>query len=217
MIADEDKASCGRAELDSDSESKNFWGRDDRMADNVSNKLLNGLNRIGMAMRSAAWAARTESGLTPTQRQILAFIASRSAQSRRSCEAANALGVTPQTASVAIAGLVAKGLVSKAPDASDGRALSLELTRPGDMAARVAAQWPDFLVKAVQNLDESEQKLFLRILIKLIHRLQADGEIASQGLCTTCAHFQPNAHPRNPTGPYYCAYNDVSLSETDLR
>ncbi|NJM93073.1 MAG: hypothetical protein HC861_11135 [Rhodospirillaceae bacterium] len=54
------------------------------MADEVSNKLLSGLNRIGLAMRSAAWGDATESGLTPTQSQILAFIAGRSAQNPRS-------------------------------------------------------------------------------------------------------------------------------------
>jgi len=37
------------------------------MADEVSNKLLSGLNRISLAMRSAAWGDATESGLTPTQ------------------------------------------------------------------------------------------------------------------------------------------------------
>ena len=145
------------------------------MADEVSNKLLSGLNRMGLAMRSAAWGDATESGLTPTQSQILAFIAARSAQNPRSGDAADALGITPQTASVAIAALIAKGLVQKIPDASDRRASSLKLTRQGEVAARVAAQWPDFLLNAVQELESTERKLFLRILIKMIRRLQIDG------------------------------------------
>src|SRR5919109_1612721 len=193
------------------------WGGDNRMADEVSNKLLSGLNRIGLAMRSAAWGDATESGLTPTQSQILAFIAARSAQNPRSGDAADALGITPQTASVAIAALVAKGLVSKVPDTSDRRASSLKLTRQGEVAARVAAQWPDFLLKAVQELDPAERKLFLRILIKVIRRLQTDGQIVPQRLCVTCVHFQPNAHPSNPAGPHHCAYVDAPLAETDLR
>src|SRR5688572_33464504 len=192
-----------------------WWGQS--MADEVSNKLLSGLNRIGLAMRSAAWGDATESGLTPTQSQILAFISARSAQNPRSGDAADALGITPQTASVAIAALVAKGLVQKVPDASDRRASSLKLTRQGEVAARVAAQWPDFLLSAVQELDEEERKLFLRILFKLIRRLQVDGQIVPQRLCVTCVHFQPNAHPNNPAGPHHCAYVDAPLSETDLR
>ena len=187
------------------------------MADEVSNKLLSGLNRMGLAMRSAAWGDATESGLTPTQSQILAFIAARSAQNPRSGDAADALGITPQTASVAIAALVAKGLVQKVPDASDRRASSLKLTRQGEVAARVAAQWPDFLLNAVQELEPTERKLFLRILIKMIRRLQIDGQIVPQRLCVTCAHFQPNAHPNNPAGPHHCAYMDVPLAEFDLR
>lgn len=187
------------------------------MADEVSSKLLSGLNRIGLAMRSAAWGDTTVSGLTPTQSQILAFIATRTAQNPRSGDAADALGITPQTASVAIAALVAKGLVSKVPDASDRRASSLKLSRQGEVAARVAAQWPDFLLSAVQELDAAEQEVFLRILIKLIRRLQNDGQIVPQRLCVTCAHFQPNAHPHDPAGPHHCAFVNAPLAELDLR
>lgn len=187
------------------------------MADEVSSKLLSGLNRIGLAMRSAAWGDASESGLTPTQSQILAFIAARSAQNPRSGDAADALGITPQTASVAIAALVAKGLLTKAPDPSDRRALSLTLTRQGESAARVAVQWPDFLINAVQDLDEAERKLFLRILIKLIRRLQVDKQIVPQRLCVTCVHFRPNAHPDNPAGAHHCALVGAPLAESDLR
>jgi DNA-binding MarR family transcriptional regulator len=192
------------------------WG-ESVMADEVSSKLLSGLNRIGLAMRSAAWGDATESGLTPTQSQILAFIAARSAQNPRSGDAADALGITPQTASVAIAALVAKGLVTKVPDASDRRASSLKLTRQGEVAARVAAQWPDFLLTAVQELDPPERKVFLRILVKLIRRLQNDGQIVPQRLCVTCVHFQPNAHPQNPAGAHHCNIVDAPLAELDLR
>jgi DNA-binding MarR family transcriptional regulator len=187
------------------------------MADEVSNKLLGGLNRIGLAMRSAAWGDATQSGLTPTQSQILAFIAAHVARNPRSGDAADALGITPQTASVAIAALVAKGLVAKVQDASDRRASSLRLTRQGEVAARVAAQWPDFLLAAVRELDKDERKLFLRILIKLIRRLQIDRQIVPQRLCVTCVHFQPNAHPDDPAGPHHCAFVDAPLAETDLR
>jgi DNA-binding MarR family transcriptional regulator len=187
------------------------------MADDVSNKLLGGLNRIGLAMRSAAWGEATESGLTPTQSQILAFIAARGPQSPRSGDAADSLGITPQTASVAIAALVSKGLVIKAPDASDRRASALRLTRQGEVAARVATQWPEFLTRAMLELDQIERQEFLRILVKLIHRLQVDGEIVPQRLCVTCAHFQPNAHSSHNGGSHHCGLLNTPLAEIDLR
>lgn len=187
------------------------------MADEVSNKLLAGLNRIGLAMRSAAWSEATESGLTPTQSQILAFIASRGAQSPRSGDAADALGITPQTASVAITALVQKGLVSKAPDANDRRAATLRLTRQGEVAARVAAQWPEFLTKAMKELDNGERQAFLRILVKLIRHLQTDGEIVPQRLCVTCAHFQPDGPAGRGGAPYHCTLLNTGLGELDIR
>lgn len=192
-------------------------GRGIVMADEVSNKLLGGLNRIGLAMRSAAWGETTESGLTPTQSQILAFIVTRGAQSPRSGDAADALGITPQTASVAIAALVQKGLVIKAPDANDRRAASLRLTRQGEVAARVAAQWPEFLTNAMQELDSGERQAFLRILVKVIRRLQVDGEIVPQRLCVTCAHFQPNSQAGRSGAPHYCALLNTPLGDIDLR
>lgn len=182
------------------------------MADDVSNKLLGGLNRISLAMRSAAWGEATESGLTPTQSQILAFIAARGTQSPRSGDAADALGITPQTASVAIAALVQKGLVVKAPDMNDRRAASLRLTRQGEVAARVATQWPDFLTTAVQELDGTERQAFMRILTKLIRRLQVDGEIVPQRLCVTCVHFQSSRG-----APYHCSFFNQDMGDVDLR
>ena len=188
------------------------------MADEVSNKLLGGLNRIGLAMRSAAWGEATESGLTPTQSQILAFISARgAAQGPRSGDAADALGITPQTASVAIAALVQKGLVIKAPDLNDRRAASLRLTREGEVAARVATQWPDFLTNAMEELDSGERQAFLRILVKLIRRLQVDGEIVPQRLCVTCAHFQPNPQPSRSGTPYHCLFFNMAMNDIDLR
>jgi DNA-binding MarR family transcriptional regulator len=187
------------------------------MADEVSNKLLGGLNRIGLAMRSAAWGEATESGLTPTQSQILAFIAARGPQSPRSGDAADALGITPQTASVAIAALVQKGLVVKAPDMNDRRAASLRLTRQGEVAARVATQWPDFLTNAVLELDSGERQAFMRILVKLIRRLQVDGEIVPQRLCVTCTHFQPGPQAGRNGTPYHCAFFDTEMTDVDLR
>jgi hypothetical protein len=69
----------------------------------------------------------------------------------------------------------------------------------------------------VQDLEPAERQLFLRILIKLIRRLQSDGQIVPQRLCVTCVHFQPNAHPGDPAGPHHCAYVNAPLGETDLR
>ena len=183
------------------------------MADDVSNKLLGGLNRIGLAMRSAAWDDAVESGLTPTQSQILAFISGRTGRNPRSGDAADALGITPQTASVAIAALVNKGLVAKVPDSSDRRASALKLTGQGEVAARVATQWPDFLLSAVRELDETEQKSFLRILTKLLRRLQNEGRITPQRLCVTCLHFEPGETAET----HRCGYFNATLSALDLR
>jgi len=133
------------------------------MADEVSNKLLSGLNCIRLATRSAAWGGchrvRPHSDAKPDP----GFHRGALGAEPPIGDAADALGITPQTASVAIAALVAKSLVTKVPDADDRRASSLKLTRQGEVAARVVAHWPDFLPAAAQELDEAERTLFLHI------------------------------------------------------
>ena len=78
-------------------------------------------------------------------------------------------------------------------------------------------QWPDFLTNALQELDGSERQAFLRILVKLIRRLQVDGEIVPQRLCVTCAHFQPNPQPARSGAPYNCGLLNLAMSDIDLR
>jgi DNA-binding MarR family transcriptional regulator len=118
------------------------------MADEVSNKLLSGLNRIGLAMRSAAWGDATESGLTPTQSQILGFIAARFGAEPPIGRCGRRAGHHSADGERSNRRPGRQGLVQKVPDASDRRASSLKLTRQGEVAARVAAQWPDFLLSA---------------------------------------------------------------------
>lgn len=176
--------------------------------------VLTGLAKLGLALRHEAWAAAGPRGLSPTQSQVLAVLAR--GHGPRLGALAEELGVTDATASDSVAALVAKGLVRKTRSAADGRALRLELTAAGRREAQRASQWPDALLAAAAELDPDEQGLFLRLVTKLIRRLQLEGRIPPARMCASCRFFRPHAYPGSAQ-PHHCAFVDAPFGERELR
>jgi DNA-binding MarR family transcriptional regulator len=178
--------------------------------------LATGLAKIGLVLRHEAWQRRTRDGLTPTQAQILALLRARRGAGLRLAEIADGLGVTAATASDSVRVLADKGLVLKARSQADGRSLAVRLTRRGSEEAERAAQWPDFLLEAIDALREEERAVFLRGLTKMIRVLQEQGRIPPARMCATCRFFRPNAHPDSER-PHHCAFVDAPFGEGELR
>lgn len=180
----------------------------------ANRKVVAGLVKLGLALKSQAWQEAGAQGLTPTQGQILTLLAGREAL--RLSAVAEALGVKAATASEAVGALVEKGLVLKAPDASDRRALALTLSPKGRREALRAADWPDFLLSCVGTLSAEELGVFLRGVLKMIRELQIQGLISPSRLCLTCVHFRPYTHP-NPRAAHHCALVDAPFGDGELR
>ncbi|MCS6803430.1 MAG: MarR family winged helix-turn-helix transcriptional regulator [Chloroflexota bacterium] len=179
----------------------------------IAARLATALAKIGLALKSRGWREAGPRGLSPTQAQILV-------QLRRGpaslAAVAAALGVTPPTASDAVAALERKGFVSKRVAPEDGRAIRIALTAAGREEAERAAGWPDFLAAAAETLAPEEQAVFLRALIKLIRELQERGEIPLSAMCVSCVFFRPNVHP-DPRRPHHCAFVDAPFGDSALR
>lgn len=178
-------------------------------------RLVVGLSKIGLALKSQAWSRAPAEGVTPTQAQILVLLRDRAAGARLSA-IAETLGVTAPTASDAVASLVAKKLVIRDRDKEDARAVRFRLSRGGRSIAARAGTWPDFLQAAVGTLDAAEQTVFLRALVKMIRALQEAGDIPVQRMCVDCRFFRPHAH-RDPQRPHHCAFVDAPFGEHHLR
>jgi DNA-binding MarR family transcriptional regulator len=175
-----------------------------------------GLNKISLALKSHAWQDAGLQGLTPTQGQILALLRSKVDSAMRLAEVADGLAVTPATASDAVATLVAKGLVQKGRAQDDARAIAITLTEQGQHQADRVADWPDFLLDAVDELSPVEQEVFLRGLIKMICKLQERGQIPISRMCVTCRFFQPNVYSKSDR-PHHCALVNAPFGDRDLR
>jgi DNA-binding MarR family transcriptional regulator len=182
----------------------------------LSQQLVVGLNKIGMVLKSQAWQDAGTEGLTPTQGQILAFLNSNRATGMRLSAVANALGITAATASDAVAVLISKQLVSKERAIDDARAIAVKLTQQGQEFAKRVAGWSDFMLSAIDELSSQEQEIFLKGLIKIIHKLQADGYISVARMCVNCQFFQPDRYT-DPDKPHHCGFLDASFGDRDLK
>ncbi len=186
------------------------------LVDPIDRRVMIGLSKLSLALKSRSWQEAEGQGLTPTQGQILTLLRVRSMQGVRLSELANALAITMATTSEAVETLVRKGLVQKAKHPKDGRAIALTLTETGSREADRVAGWPDFLLDAIDVLSSDEQTVLLRGLIKMIRTLQVRGQIPVNKMCITCRFFRPYAHAGTEQ-PHHCAFVDMPFGDRSLR
>lgn len=175
-----------------------------------------GLTKIATALRSQAWEGGTARKLTPTQGQILGFLADREAQPVRLNDVAAELCLTAATASEAVMTLVEKQLVRKARSEQDQRVLVITLTAAGRREAQHVTGWSQVVQAGVKSLTSDEQAVFLRGLTKVIHSLQEQGAISVVRMCAGCTYFQPHIH-KDAAKPHHCGLMDKAIGEGQLR
>lgn len=178
--------------------------------------ILIGLAKIGLALKSQSWQDAGQQGLTPTQGQILALLIDQGEAGMRLSDVAKNLSVTAATASDAVTSLVEKEFVQKTRSPQDGRAIAITLTPEGHQAAAQTFSWSDFLLTTMDELSDEEQVIFLRGLIKIIRKLQEQGQISVARMCVTCAFFRPNRYA-NSNRPHHCALVNAPFGDRNLR
>ncbi len=181
----------------------------------TARNVVTGLAKIGLALRHEAWRRRGETGLTPTQAEIVAVLHG-AGRGLRLSELAEALGVTRATASDSLSALHAKGLVRKEREPADARALTVTLTDEGRREAARDPAWPDLFLEAVGALSAEEQGVFLRGIAAMIRSLQEQGRIPVARMCHTCTFFRPHVHD-DPQRPHHCAFVDAPFGDRQLR
>ena len=184
----------------------------DEITDPLDRRLADGLTRLAAVARQLDWQAAASAGLSPTQADILRFVAGRPEGARLTAAAAH-IGVRKATASDAVTTLETKSLLRKQADAADGRAIALKATAKG---TRVAREWPASFGPVVEGLSNNEQEILLALVIKMIRQLQLRELIAPQRTCVTCRHFRENVAP-GTASPHFCAFVGAPMAERHLR
>lgn len=184
----------------------------DQISEPLDLRLADGLARLAAVARQLDWQAAATAGLSPTQADILRFVASRPEGARLTATAAHA-GVSKATASDAVTTLENKELLRKYPDASDARAVTLKTTSAG---RKIARSWPRSFAPVVADLTRAEQELLHGLVIKMIRQLQQRQLIAPQRTCVACRYFRENIAP-GTSSPHFCAYVGAPMGDRHLR
>lgn len=184
----------------------------DRITEPLDRRLADGLARLAAVARQLDWQAAASAGLSPTQADILRFVAGRPQGARLTAAAAHA-GIRKATASDAVAALERKALLRKYADAADGRAVALKATPKG---RRVAQAWPSSFAPIVAGLAQTEQEALLELVVKMIRQLQQRELIAPQRSCVSCRYFRENVAPGTGT-PHFCAFVGAPMAVRHVR
>lgn len=184
--------------------------------DSLPDRLVTGLSKIGLAMKSRAWRRKGRPGIGPLQIQVLTFLRSRPNHSATVSTIARELSVKLPTASEVIRTLEHKRLVRRRRREIDNRVVTVHLTSLGAKAGHVENRWPEILASATENLSVQEQVALLTALVKLIRALQLQGEIPVARMCVSCEHFRPHAYPESDQ-PHHCDFYNVSFGDQGFR
>ena len=184
--------------------------------DSLPDRLVTGLSKIGLAMKSRAWRRKGRQGIGPLQIQVLTFLRSRPNQSATVSTIARELSVKLPTASEVIRTLEHKRLVRRRRREIDNRVVTVHLTSLGAKAGHVKNRWPEILASATENLSMQEQVALLTALVKLIRALQLQGEIPVARMCISCEHFRQHIHAESDQ-PHHCAFYNVAFGDQAFR
>ena len=184
--------------------------------DSLPDRLVTGLSKIGLAMKSRTWRRKGRQGIGPLQIQVLTFLRSRPNQSATVSTIARELSVKLPTASEVIRTLEHKRFVRRRRREIDNRVVTVHLTALGAKAGHVENRWPEILASATDNLSAQEQVALLSALVKLIRALQLQGEIPVARMCVSCEHFHSQVHQESDQ-PHHCNFYNVPFGDQGFR
>ncbi|HEY4222985.1 MAG TPA: MarR family winged helix-turn-helix transcriptional regulator [Myxococcota bacterium] len=179
----------------------------------IERRIADGLARLVDAGRVAAWHEAAAHSLSSTQAQVIAEL---SRSPLRLSDVATALGVSTATTSDAVRVLVQKGIVDKARDPNDGRAVRLELTAEGRRLAPYAEKWRNIFVEAVRDLAAPQRRELLESVVKIMEALQAKNVINVARTCVTCRHFHPSS-TSSAAAPHFCDAYDAEYGDAEIK
>ena len=182
----------------------------------LPDRLVTGLSKLGLAMKSRPWRRQGQQGVGPLQVQVLTFLRARPNQMATVSTVAREMSVKLPTASEVIKTLEQKRLVRRRRTEVDNRVVTVHLTAKGSKAGQAGSGWPEVLSAATKQLSDQEQVALLKTLVKLIRALQLDGEIPIARMCVSCQHFRPNAYA-DADQPYHCNFLNTPFGDRALR
>lgn len=143
------------------------------------------VERISSLFRAELREAASARGLKLVQLEALVYLAMANRYSDTSSAVAEYLAITKGTASQTLNALERRGLMTRVPDAEDGRVVHCRLTDEGNAVADDAFPTPHLRSLAPDRRDAVEAAA-----VELLRTLQAGRGYRTFGQCRTCAMFE---------------------------
>lgn len=180
-------------------------------SEDLSAKIVVGLERVSEAFRVLLWDHAKVIGLSPIQIQLLIFIDCHPAALCNVSDLALEFNLTKPTISDAVKVLVRKSLLLKTPSEEDKRAHSLSLTRAGKKVVQETQAFADPIRKVSEELPPKEREVLFAALSQVIWGLNKAGILTVQRTCFNCAYFESGARGN------YCHLLKSALPEKEIR
>lgn len=180
-------------------------------ANDLSSKVVTGLERLSEAFKVLLWEKAKVLGLSPIQIQILIFVAYHKEAYCNVSHLAKEFNVTKPTISDAIRVLLKKELISKAISITDSRSYTIVLTAKGQQIVNETENFANPIQKQFSaETTEDLQQLFFT-LSKVIYKLNKVGILTVQRTCYACKFYD------NQGENHYCNLLDKRLQNNDIR
>jgi DNA-binding MarR family transcriptional regulator len=153
------------------------------------------INRAGISMASRFGMVLRRAGVSLQDWRVLAALRERGGL--RLTELAARTSIEISTLSRLVAGMEAAGLVSRARDSDDARAIAIRLTAAGDgLAARLTPEAEQLERTALAGFSEAEATLLKTQLERLYGNLSAEPAPEDEAADTAAGNDRPPARHR---------------------
>jgi len=182
-----------------------------RQENDVSSKIVVGLERISEVFKTLLWEKAKLVGLSPIQIQLLIFIAFHKNELCNVSHLAKEFNLTKPTISDAVKVLDKKGMVSKDFSSSDSRSYTLQLTELGKKLVGETHDFAQPLKKQIDQFSDSQLEDLFQTMSELIYKLNSHGILSVQRTCFGCKFHQKNGTTD------YCNLLHKNLKKTEIR
>ena len=179
--------------------------------ENISSKIVVGLQRISEAFKVLLWQKAKEFGVSPIQIQILIFIENHKEQYCNVSYLAKEFNLTKPTISDAIKVLEKKGMIVKDYSSSDSRSYTIFLS---DLGKNTVFKNDDFvnpIYSEIQKISPNEQENLFATLSSLIYKLNQKDILTVQRTCFACKYYSKN------NNQHHCGLLQKELLNSEIR
>lgn len=182
----------------------------DSQREELTDKIVVGLERISEAFKSLIWGKAKTYGLSPIQIQILIFISNHKEELSSVSNLAKEFHVTKPTISDAVKALDQKGLIIKNYSTVDSRSYTIFLSELGKEMLSKTSDYTLPFFKGFEKMEDREIIQLYSTLTKLVFELNRSGILTIQRTCLACKFHEFN------NNKHHCHLMKKDLAETEL-